>query len=95
MTPAPTPNKTVKKASPLAKPLTYIQRQRSLLPIVARWMRLMLTKDNLRAYLRRHWRLLALLILYIFFRPTFEEKLASLLQFFDPSWGSFIVWLGI
>ena len=55
----------------------------------------MLTKDNLRAYLRRHWRLLALLILYIFFRPTFEEKLASLLQFFDPSWGSFIVWLGI
>ena len=55
----------------------------------------MLTKDNLRAYLRRHWRLLALLILYIFFRPTFEEKLASLLQFFDPSWGSFIVWLGV
>lgn len=55
----------------------------------------MLTKDNLRAYLRRHWRLLALLILYIFFRPTFEEKLALLLQFFDPSWGSFIVWLGI
>ena len=55
----------------------------------------MLTKDNLRAYLRRHWRLLALLILYIFFRPTFEEKLASLLQFFDPSWGSFIFWLGI
>ena len=55
----------------------------------------MLTKDNLRAYLRRHWRLLALLILYIFFRPIFEEKLASLLQFFDPSWGSAIVWLGV
>lgn len=55
----------------------------------------MLTKDNLRAYLRKHWRLLALLILYIFFRPTFEEKLASLLQFFDPSWGAFIVWLGV
>lgn len=95
MTPAPAPNKTVKKASPLATPLAYIQRQWHLLSIVARWMRLMLTKDNLRAYLRRHWRLLALLILYIFFRPTFEEKLASLLQFFDPSWGSFIVWLGI
>lgn len=95
MTPAPTPNKTVKKVSPLATLLAYIQRQRHRLPIVARWMRLMLTKDNLRAYLRRHWRLLALLILYIFFRPTFEEKLALLLQFFDPSWGSFIVWLGI
>ena len=55
----------------------------------------MLIKDNLQAYLRRRWRLLALLILYIFFRPTIEEKLASLLQFFDPSWGSFIVWLGV
>lgn len=134
MTPAPTPSKTVKKVSPLATLLAYIQRQGRLLAfitldlfldfyiylycifrdkkiverlfayvqrpwhllsIVARWMHLMLTKDNLRAYLRRHWRLLALLILYIFFRPPFEEKLASLLQFFDPSWGSFIVWLGI
>lgn len=95
MTPAPTPNKTEKKASPLATPLAYIQRQWHLLSIVARWMCLMLTKDNLRAYLRRHWRLLALLILYIFFRPIFEEKLASLLQFFDPSWGSAIVWLGV
>ena len=95
MTPAPTPNKIVKKAGLLATLLAYIQRQWYLLSIVARWMRLMLTKDNLRAYLRRHWRLLALLILYIFFRPTFEEKLASLLQFFDPSWGSFIVWLGV
>lgn len=95
MTPAPTPNKTVKKTSPLATLLAYIQRQWHLLSIVARWMCLMLTKDNLRAYLRRHWRLLALLILYIFFRPIFEEKLASLLQFFDPSWGSAIVWLGV
>lgn len=95
MTPAPTPNKTEKKASPLATLLAYIQRQWHLLSIVARWMRLMLTKDNLRAYLRRHWRLLALLILYIFFRPTFEEKLGSMLQHFDPSWGSFIVWLGV
>lgn len=134
MTPAPTPSKTVKKASPLATLLAYIQRQGRLLafitldlfldfyiylycifrgkkiverlfayvqrqwhrlPIVVRWIRLMLTKDNLRAYLRRHWRLLALLILYIFFRPIFEKKLASLLQFFDPSWGSAIVWLGV
>ena len=133
MTPAPTPNKTVKKVSPLATLLAYIQRQGRLLAfitldlfldfyiylycifrdkkiverlfayvqrqwhrlsIVVRWIRLMLTKDNLRAYLRRHWRLLALLILYIFFRPTFEEKLGSMLQHFDPSEGSLIVWLG-
>ena len=51
--------------------------------------------DALFAYLQRRWRLLALVILYIFFRPTFESKLVALLQSFEPSWGSFIVWLGI
>lgn len=51
--------------------------------------------DGLFAYLQRRWRLLALIILYIFFRPTFESKLVALLQSFEPSWGSFIVWLGI
>lgn len=66
MAPAPTPNKTVKKASPLARLLAYVQRQ---------------------------WRLLALVTLYIFFRPTFEDRVASLLESFDPSLGSFIVWL--
>ena len=66
MTSAPTPNKTVKKASPLAKPLAYIQRQ---------------------------WHLLALVALYIFFRPTFEGYIASLLESFEPSVGSFVIWL--
>lgn len=51
--------------------------------------------DELFAYLQRRWRLLALVILYIFFRPTFESKLVSLLQSFEPSRGSFIVWCGI
>lgn len=51
--------------------------------------------DGLFAYLQRRWRLLALVILYIFFRPTFESKLVALLQSFEPSWGSFIVWCGI
>lgn len=51
--------------------------------------------DGLFAYLQRRWQLLALVILYIFFRPTFESKLIALLQSFEPSWGSFIVWLGI
>lgn len=51
--------------------------------------------DKLFAYLQRRWQLLALVILYIFFRPTFESKLVALLQPFEPSWGSFIVWCGI
>ena len=51
--------------------------------------------DGLFAYLQRRWQLLALVILYIFFRPTFESKLVALLQPFEPSWGSFIVWCGI
>lgn len=51
--------------------------------------------DGLFAYLQRRWRLIALVILYIFFCPTFESKLVALLQSFEPSWGSFIVWCGI
>lgn len=51
--------------------------------------------DGLFAYLQRRWRLLALFILYIFFHPSFESKLVALLQSFEPSWGSFIVWCGI
>lgn len=53
------------------------------------------TIDKLFAYLQRRWQLLALVILYIFFRPTFESKFVVLLQSFTPSWGSFIVWCGI
>lgn len=51
--------------------------------------------DRLFAYLQRQWRLVALVILYTFFRPTFESKLVVLLQPFEPSWGSLIVWFGI
>ena len=51
--------------------------------------------DRLFAYLQRQWWLVALVILYIFFHPTFESKFVVLLQSFAPSWGSFIVWLGI
>ena len=51
--------------------------------------------DRLFAYLQRQWRLVALVILYTFFRPSFESKLVVLLQPFEPSWGSFIVWFGI
>ena len=51
--------------------------------------------DGLFAYLQRQWWLVALVILYIFFCPTFESKLVALLQSFEPSWVSFIVWCGI
>ena len=51
--------------------------------------------DELFAYLQRQWWLVALVILYIFFHPTFESKFIALLQSFAPSWGSFIVWCGI
>lgn len=51
--------------------------------------------DELFAYLQRQWWLVALVILYIFFHPTFESKFVALLQSFAPSWGSFIVWCGI
>lgn len=51
--------------------------------------------DRLFAYLQRQWWLVALVILYIFFHPTFESKFIALLQSFAPSWGSFIVWCGI
>ena len=49
--------------------------------------------ERLLAYIQRQWRLLALVTFYIFFRSTFEDRVASLLESFDPSLGSFIVWL--
>ena len=35
------------------------------------------------SYLKGHWKLLALVILYIFFRPTFEKKIGALLVDFN------------
>ena len=53
----------------------------------------MSTKENLYGYIQRRWRLLSILVLYVFFRPVFEGKLASHLESFESSWGSFIIWL--
>ena len=53
----------------------------------------MSTKENLYGYIQRRWRLLSILVLYVFFRPVFEGKLASLLESFESSWGSFIIWM--
>ena len=105
MTPAPTPNKTVKKASPLATLLAYIQRMCLSLGFITfdlfldfyiflYWIfRDKKIVERLFAYTQRQWRPLALVTLYIFFRSTFEDRVASLLESFDPSLGSFIVWL--
>ena len=49
--------------------------------------------ESLLTYIQRQWRLLVLVTLYIFFRSTFEGKIASLLELFEPNLGSFIVWL--
>lgn len=49
--------------------------------------------ERLLAYIQRQWRLLALVALYVFFRPTFEGYIASLLESFEPSVGSFVIWL--
>lgn len=105
MTPAPTPNKTVKKASPLATLLAYIQRMCLSLGFITfdlfldfyiflYWIfRDKKIVERLFACTQRQWRPLALVVLYIFFRSTFEDRVASLLESFDPSLGSFIVWL--
>ena len=105
MTPAPTPNKTVKKASPLATFLAYIQRICLSLGFITfdlfldfyiflDWIfRDKKIIERLFAYTQRQWRPLVIVVLYIFFRPTFEDRVASLLESFDPSLGSFIVWL--
>lgn len=105
MTPAPTPNKTVKKASPLATLLAYIQRMCLSLGFITfdlfldfyiflYWIfRDKKIVERLFACTQRQWRPLALVILYIFFRPTFEGYIASLLESFEPSLGSFVIWL--
>lgn len=105
MTPAPTPNKTVKKVSPLATLLAYIQRMCLSLGFITfdlfldfyiflYWIfRDKKIVERLFAYTQRQWRPLALVVIYIFFRSTFENRVASLLESFDPSLGSFIVWL--
>lgn len=105
MTPAPTPNKTVKKVSSLARLLAYIQRQGRLLALVTLYLFLGLylflcwifrdkkIVERLFAYTQRQWRPLVLVVLYIFFRSTFEDRVASLLESFDPSLGSFVIWL--
>lgn len=105
MTPAPTPNKTEKKVSSLATPLAYIQRMCLSLGFITfdlfldfyiylYWIfRDKKIVERLFAYVQRQWRLLALVTLYIFFRPTFEGYIASLLESFEPSVGSFVIWL--
>lgn len=60
-----------------------------------RWLRLKMPSVNLLAYTQRQWRLLVLVALYVFFRPPIEDKVASLLEFFEPSLGSFVIWLGL
>ena len=62
-------------------------------PSTDKSMKIVALLECLLSYIQQQWRLLALVTLYIFFRSTFEDRVASLLESFDPSLGSFIVWL--
>lgn len=84
----PMESKSTPSTKPTTKKTCAIKRCR-----IYRWLRLMSTKENLYGYIQRRWRLLSILVLYVFFRPVFEGKLASLLESFESSCGSFIIWL--
>ena len=62
-------------------------------PASGKPMKIATLLERLLAYIQRQWRLLALVALYIFFRSTFEDRVALLLESFDPNLGSFIIWL--
>ena len=62
-------------------------------PSTDKSMKIVALLECLLSYIQQQWQLLALVTLYIFFRSTFEDRVASLLESFDPSLGSFIVWL--
>lgn len=83
----------VSKSTSSTKPATEKTSAIKRLHIYYRWLRLMSTKENLYGYIQRRWKLLSILVLYVFFRPAFEGKLASLLESFESSCGSFIIWL--
>ena len=85
----PMESKSTSSTKPATEKTSAIKR----LHIYYRWLRLMSTKENLYGYIQRRWKLLSILALYVFFRPAFEGKLASLLESFESSWGSFIIWL--
>lgn len=46
-------------------------------------------------FIQRQWHTFALVILYIFFRPTFEKHIAPLFAQFDPSPVSTYIWFGL
>lgn len=46
-------------------------------------------------FIQRQWHTISLVILYIFFRPTFETHIAPLFSQFDPSFISTCFWYGI
>lgn len=62
-------------------------------PATEKTIKKVISLERLLAHIQRQWRLLALVTLYIFFRPTFEGYIASLLESFEPSVGSFVIWL--
>ena len=74
------------------------------LPLYYRWLRLKLfvclqklwqRRPHPLIFIQRQWHTISLVILYIFFRPTFETHIAPLFAQFDPSFISTCFWYGI
>lgn len=98
------------KSTPSTKPATKktcaIKRCR-----IYRWLRLKLfaclqklsaclqklwqSRPHPLTFIQRQWHTISLVILYIFFRPTFETHIAPLFSQFDPSFISTCFWYGI
>ena len=98
------------KSTPSTKPATKktcaIKRC-----LIYRWLRLKLfaclhklsaclqklwqSRPHPLTFIQRQWHTISLVILYIFFRPTFETHIAPLFSQFDPSFISTCFWYGI
>ncbi len=102
----PMESKSTPSTKPATKKTCAIKRCR-----IYRWLRLKLfaclqklsaclqklwqSRPHPLTFIQRQWHTISLVILYIFFRPTFETHIAPLFSQFDPSFISTCFWYGI
>ena len=102
----PMDSKSTPSTKPATKKTCAIKRCR-----IYRWLRLKLfaclqklsaclqklwqSRPHPLTFIQRQWHTISLVILYIFFRPTFETHIAPLFSQFDPSFISTCFWYGI
>ena len=96
----PMESNSTPSTKPATKKTSAIKRRH----IYCRWLRLKLFaclqklwrgRQHPLVYIQRQWHTIALVALYIFFRPTFETHIAPLFAQFDPSFISTCFWYGI